>query len=89
MKLRGAPLLHIRVDGVVSVHTRQLGIKMVRREGMHLLTQPSLAWVGVFSTRLRRNAAPHQTHATTELSMAIEFFIITSFAVSIMLFTEW
>lgn len=51
-------------------------------EGTALNTRLSLAWVGDFSTRLRRNAAPHQTLAMIEVTTLLEFSMIFSFAVS-------
>lgn len=46
----------------------------------------SLAWVGI-STRLRRNAIPHQTLATKQ-KRANELFIITSIVVETTAITE-
>jgi hypothetical protein len=51
-------------------------------EDIALNTRLSLAWVGDFSTRLRRNAAPHQTLAMIEVTMLLEFSMIFSFAFS-------
>jgi hypothetical protein len=41
-----------------------------------------LGW-NFFSPELRRNAIPHQTHATVLPNIAIEFSIITSIAIDI------
>ena len=60
---------------------RELNPQRSLLAGNTIYTSFSLIWVGI-STRLRRNATPHQIHATKLKITAFKFFIATSITVN-------